>query len=533
MAQTNGTTPNGTDQTFSRMGIVGAGNMGTSMALGFAETAGVDVFLWDISSANIERARRITAEETKTRKGTIKCFTDIEAWTQSLEQPSQKGAGRQPKFLVFSVPHGDPADSVIAKIRHELKEGDVVLDGGNEHYRATERRQEDLKKQGVHWIGCGVSGGYQSARRGPSMSPGGDREAVQKVLPLLRQFAAKDKRDGHPCVEYIGPRGAGHYVKMVHNGIETGILSGACEAWGLLKKNVGLENNEIGKIFQRWNAEGELKNNFLIQIGSEICQRKKTPEGDGKGEGVGTEGYVLDDVLDKVVQDADDTEGTFFWTVSEAALRHVSAPTIAASQFFRVASADRAQRVKAAKNLQMPAPANAGQDVPDKEAFVEKLRRAVYASYLASYCQGLELIARASKDEGWNVDLGTCIYIWRAGCIIQSDYILDLFMDPLKPSPQEPEMNMKLIKEVSSELRKHYEPLKEVVSLATKWDAYVPSLSASLEYLKYCGGTALPTQFMEAEMDFFGAHSYDQWGVEGEDPGKVQKGRHHYEWRPA
>lgn len=155
-----------------------------------------------------------------------------------------------------------------------------------------------------------------------------------------------------------------------------------------MRKNLGLENNEIGKILEAWNTKGELNNNYLIQIGSEICQRKKTPEGDGKGEGVGTEGHVLDDIVDKVVQDADDTEGTFFWTVSEAALRHVSCPTIAASQFFRIASADRAQRLKASELLHMPATRSAGDDVKDKTAFVETLRRAVYASYLVSFCQG-------------------------------------------------------------------------------------------------------------------------------------------------
>lgn len=316
---------------------------------------------------------------------------------------------------------------------------------------------------------------------------------------------------------------------MLHNGIETGILSTMCEAWGLLHKSLGLPNDEIGKIFERWNSDGELRNTFLLQIGSEICQRKKTPEGDGRGEGIGTSGHVLDDVLDKVVQDYDNSEGTFFWSVMEAADRHVSCPTIAASQFFRVASADRAQRVRVAEKLQAPSPQKVSLD--DEEAFIETLRKAVYASFLCAFCQGLELIARASKDEGWNINLGTCIKIWRAGCIIRSDYIAD-FLEPILSSPA-PIMNLKLIDEVAAEFRKNFQPLKQIVLRGTEWDAYIPSISASLEYLKYVGGTKLPTQFMEAEMDFFGAHSYDRWGVEGEDPGEPKKGKHHYEWRPA
>lgn len=317
---------------------------------------------------------------------------------------------------------------------------------------------------------------------------------------------------------------------MVHNGIENGLLSTVGEAWSLLHKSLGLTNDEIGKIFESWNNSGTLKNTYLVQIGSEICQRKKTPQGDGHGEGVGNGGYVLDDVLDKVVQDDDDSEGTLFWSVSEAALRHVSAPTHAAGQFFRVASGDRDQRLRVAEKTKIPAPKKV--DVKDKEAFIETLRKAVYASYLAGYCQGLELIARASKDEGWGVDLATVIRIWRAGCIIQEEHIADM-LEPIFEGAKEPIMNIKLIDEVAKDLHEGYAPLKEVVLRGVEWDNYVPSLSASLEYVKYISGTMMATQFIEAEMDFFGAHAFDRPGVEGEDPGKAKKGAHHYEWRPA
>ncbi|EKG10310.1 6-phosphogluconate dehydrogenase [Macrophomina phaseolina MS6] len=504
-----------------RIGIVGAGNMGTMMSFGFSEN-GLDVSLWDVSEQNVDQAREM-AEQTTTLKGKIDHFKDIHEFTKSLESQPRK-------IFIFSITHGWPADSVLEKIRDDLSEGDIILDGGNENYRNTERRQKELESKGVKWIGMGVSGGYQSARRGPSMSPGGEKEAVEFVLPLLEKFSAKSAKDGKPCVQYIGPRGAGHYVKMVHNGIENGMLSAICEAWSFLHKSLGLSYDEIGEIFEMWNSEGELKNTYVVQIGSEICQRRKTPEGDKNGEGKGDNGYILDDVLDKVVQDDDDSEGTLYWTVMDAADRHISAPTIAAGQFFRVASGNRAQRLKAEKKLDIPKPRKV--DVKDKEALIETLRKAVYAAFLCSFCQGLELIARASKDEGWDINLGKCIQIWRAGCIIQEDHIADL-LEPIFLNSKQPIMNMKLIDEVSSELKKNFSALKEITLKGIEWDNYVPAISASLEYLKYVGGGLLATQFMEAEMDFFGAHAYDRPNVRGEDPGKPAKGAHHYEWRPA
>ena len=232
-------------------------------------------------------------------------------------------------------------------------------------------------------------------------------------------------------------------------------------AWSLLHKSLDLSYAEIGKLFETWNGNGELRNTYLVEIGSEICQRRKTPQGDRKGGGKGSEDeYVLDDVLDKVVQDDDSSEGTLFWSVSESALRHVSAPTIAAGQFFRVASWDRDQRLRVADKLKMPLPGRLSNANTNVEYFVETLRKAVYCSFLASYCQGLELIARASKDEGWDVNLATCLKIWRAGCIIQEEYIADL-METIFTGAKEPIMNMKLIDEVSSELNKNFAPLKE------------------------------------------------------------------------
>jgi 6-phosphogluconate dehydrogenase len=321
---------------------------------------------------------------------------------------------------------------------------------------------------------------------------------------------------------------------MVHNGIENGMLSTISEAWSIMHKSLDMSYEEIGAVLDSWNSSGELKNTYLVQIGSEICRMRKTPTGDKNGEGAGDSGFVLDDVLDKVVQDVDNTEGTLFWTVSEASLRHVAAPTIATGHFIRVASGNRDQRLRVADKLNIPPPRKMN-NLEEKKDFIEKLCKAVYASFLCAFCQGLELIARASKDEGWDIKLGTCMRIWRAGCIIKAEYIADMLQPVFdsQSAQSQPIMNMKLIDEVSTALGDNYLPLKEVVMSAMEWDNYVPSMSASLEYLKYEGGTLLPTKFMEAEMDYFGAHAYDRPKVHNEDPGKPKKGAHHYEWKPA
>lgn len=315
---------------------------------------------------------------------------------------------------------------------------------------------------------------------------------------------------------------------MVQNGIESGMLSTMSETWSIMHKSLRMSNEEVGKVLEKWNSFGELKNTYLVQISSEICQTKKSPKGDKYSETVGNMGYVLDGVLDKVVQDVDNIQDTLYWSVSEAAIRHLAAPTIATGYLIRVASGNRDERLRVAKKLKIQCPQSAS-GINHKDGFIESLRRAVYASFLCSFCQGLELIARASKEEGWDVSLGTCLQIWRAGCIIQAEHIIDI-LEPVfesKTAQHQPIMNMKLIDEVASVLHDNFQPLKEVVLKATEWDCCVPSLSASLEYIKYEGGAMLLTQFMEAEMDYFGAHAYDRPNVRGEDPGKPKRGAHH------
>ncbi|KAL4896117.1 6-phosphogluconate dehydrogenase [Aspergillus ambiguus] len=496
-------------QPFKRIGIVGAGNMGSMMTLAFSEL-GLDVSVWDIKRENIDQlmewSKKIDA------KGSVEGFYDINDFTHSLEHVGEH------KLFLFSITHGDPADSVLGMIKGNLNRGDIILDGGNEHYRRTEARQKECAEIGVNWIGMGVSGGYQSARHGPSLSPGGDTEALKLVMPLLERYAAKDDKTGTPCVAPIGPCGSGHFVKMVHNGIEVGMLSAVAEAWSLLYHGLGMNYDEIGDIFGEWNSHGELRNTYLLEIGTDMLHTKRTPEGDQRGEGASKkDGFVLDDVLDKVVQDDDGSEGTPTWSIMESAARHTSAPTLAAAYYLRLASGNRTERLSAAHNLQIPGP-KPFEKVKDRAAFLENLRCAVYCSFLASFCQGLELISRASEDEGWDIDLGQCLQIWRAGCIIKCEGIADLLQPSLPADVRY--TNMKFIPELAQELHKNFNALKEVVLKATLADHYVPAISATLEYLKYEGGTMLPTQFMEGQMDFFGGHAYDKPGVPEEDPGQ-------------
>ncbi|KAJ5247852.1 6-phosphogluconate dehydrogenase decarboxylating [Penicillium chermesinum] len=495
-------------ENFKRIGVVGAGSMGSMMTFAFSEM-GLDVSLWDVDKKNVDKVTN-WARSAQDVKGKIEGFYQIEEFTKSLGKSGVR------KLFIFSITHGGPADSVLKLIKPDLERGDIILDGGNENYRRTERRQRECESIGVHWIGMGVSGGYQSARRGPSLSPGGDAEALKLVMPFLERYAAKDPETGTPCVTRIGPGGSGHFVKMVHNGIEGGMMSALAEAWSYMHCGLGMGYDQIGDVFAAWGNSGELRGNFLINIGADLLRKKKTPQGDGKGEGVGDGGYVLDDVLDKVVQDDDGTEGTPFWSLMESAARHVSCPTLAAAHYLRIASGNRQERPL--------------QNTGDTKVILEKLRRAVYSAFLSSFCQGLELIARASEDEGWNINLADCIRIWRAGCIIKSDYIADMLQPPLSKHKV---TNMKFIDSVSRELHNNFDALKDIVIQGTQSDQYLPAISATLDYLKYEGGLTLPTKFMEAQMDYFGAHSYNKPGIEGEDPGPVRKGPHHYEWKVA
>ncbi len=487
--------------------MIGVGNMGAMMSLLFAEL-GIEVNFYD-PSADHDQAFLEHAKEAKL-EDRIKQCKNYKAICENLGSP---------KAFVFSIPYGSVADKTIDGLRPYLQKGDVLMDASNEHWQSTERRQKRLHPDGIHYIGMGVSGGYHSARHGPSISPGGSEEALNLVMPFLEKIAARDKQ-GRPCVTRVGPGGSGHYVKMVHNGIEHGLMSTLCEVWGIMRQAVGMEYDEIASIFDSWNKKGPLENNFLISIGAEIC-RTRDPKDNS---------LVLDKVRDKVVQDVDETEGTGIWTCEEAVRLHVPAPTILSAHLLRLASADAAHREKVKDALDGGfKPSKMQLSGQERTDLVKDLQQATYASFLVSFIQGLQIIEKANHEQKWEMDLANLLQLWRGGCIIQSDYIVNLLEKVYRQNDRD-DSNLLEHGEIGVPLKENYPALKRIVLRAIEADAPVPSLSASLEYLKYIASSELPTQFMEAQMDYFGAHRFD---LKSEEPGKPVAGEHHFEWEAA
>jgi len=496
-----------------KVAMIGAGSMGGGMALLLGEN-GISVSIQDPSSETVDQL--IKSAEEQGIHGKLSKHDDYKELCSSLQSP---------KVIFFSLPHGTVGDTVVEGLHKYLDKGDIIVDCSNEEWENTQRRQGKLVAQGVYYIGCGVSGGYQAARRGPSMCPGGEDQALDIVMPLFQKIAAKAK-DGSPCVAKIGEGGAGHYVKMMHNGIEHGMMSAISEAWSIMNKHMRMSYDEISKVFEKWSSEGEFKDTFLVKIGADICA-KKDEAGDK---------HVLGDVKDKVVQDIDGSEGTGIWSNTEATTLHIPAPTLITAHFLRIVSAFRGQRehVKETFHGSFPALQYEVKDEKEKDAFIEDLRQAVYATCLASYVQGISIIDAADHKNKWSINYGNIVQIWRAGCIIQADHINSLLAEIFHPESKSKHKNHNLLYEPSivSEMKATFEPLKRVVLKGVELNAVIPSMSATLDYLKYSGNLDLPTQFYEAELDYFGKHMYDSKS-EDKGPGAPETGKHHYEWKPA
>ncbi|KAI9712988.1 MAG: hypothetical protein M1812_006736 [Candelaria pacifica] len=477
-----------------KIAMVGCGSMGGGMALLFAEH-GITVSLEDPSDENVNRV--LEAGKKDGLQDKLQKHQGYEELCKSLGSP---------KVFIFSLPHGN---------------GDIILDASNENWENTQRRQGKLVAQGVYYIGMGVSGGYQAARRGPSMCPGGQDIALDMVLPMLKKVAAKDGR-GRPCVAKAGVGGAGHYVKMIHNGIEHGMMSAIAEAWQIMEKCMDMKEDAVGDVFAKWNAEGELRGTFLIDIGHQICQ---TIDKEGR--------HVIDYVQDKVVQDVDGSEGTGIWSNQEAIRLHIPAPSLTSAHYIRLVSANRASRQHVQNTLHGDFSREGKitfENDTDKQQFLEDLRQAVYCACLASYVQGMIIIDKADRENIWDIDFENVIQIWRGGCIIQADYIGDMLEDILKNNGKAESRNLLYESRVAEDLKKTFPALKRIVSKGVEVNAVIPTMSATLEYLKYAGNLDLPTQFYEAELDYFGKHMFD---LKSEPAGKPVTGKHHYEWKPA
>ncbi len=390
-----------------------------------------------------------------------------------------------PRKIMLMVKAGPPVDEFMESLFPHLDKGDIIIDGGNSFFEDTIRRTKLCEDKGFLFIGTGVSGGEEGALKGPSIMPGGSQKAWPSVKPIFQEIAAKAP-DGTPCCDWIGPDGAGHYVKMVHNGIEYGDMQLICEAYYLMSKVLGLGSDELHKVFKDWN-EGEL-DSYLIQITTDIFAKKDDITGKP----------IVDVILDTAGQ-----KGTGKWA-SEAALDlGIPAPTIAEAVFARCISALKEERVNASKILQGPSSIYKG----NKKDFIKQVKNALYASKICSYAQGFALMKAASKEHNWNLNFGRIALLWRAGCIIRArflEYIKSAF-DKNKDLP-----NLLLDPYFKDVVTKNQADWREVVAKSVEFGIPVPAFSSALAYYDSYRASRLPANLLQAQRDYFGAHTYER-----------------------
>ncbi len=396
----------------------------------------------------------------------------------------------RPRRIITMVKAGGPVDAVIDELRPHLEAGDIVVDGGNSHYTDTDRRVAALDPTGVKFFGMGVSGGEEGALWGPSIMPGGDDATYRHLEPVLTKIAAK--ADSGPCVTYVGKKSAGHFVKMVHNGIEYGDMQLIAEAYDLMRHGLGLGTAEIADVFADWNA-GDLQS-FLIEITAKIVNFS-----DDKGG--------RKPLIDKIV-DAAGQKGTGKWTTQAALDLGVAIPTITAAVDARIMSSQRDVRLVAAKIYPpAPKPIKTG-----KKAAVEQIRAALYASKICSYAQGFALLAEASKSFGYGVKLDEMARIWKGGCIIRA-----VFLDKIRQAfGRDPALaNLLLDRDFAKAVKTRVESWRKTIQLGTKLGIGLPAMSASLAYFDSFRRARVPANLIQGQRDFFGAHTYQRLDREG------------------
>ncbi|KAJ3672599.1 hypothetical protein LUZ60_007320 [Juncus effusus] len=464
--------------TQTRIGLAGLAVMGQNLALNIAEK-GFPISVYNRTTSKVDE----TVERAK-REGNLPLygFHDPASFIQSIQKP---------RVVIMLVKAGAPVDQTIATLSAHMEKGDCIIDGGNEWYENTERREKEMAELGLLYLGMGVSGGEEGARHGPSLMPGGSFEAYKNIEDILLKVAAQVSDSG-PCVTYIGSGGSGNFVKMVHNGIEYGDMQLISEAYDVLKSVGKLSNEELHKVFTEWN-KGELLS-FLIEITADIFSIK-----DDKSEG-----YLVDKVLDKTGM-----KGTGKWTVQQAAELAVAAPTIEASLDSRFISGLKDERVEASK-IFGPGVLNGPQ--VDKAQLIDDVRRALYASKICSYAQGMNIIKAKSLEKNWNLNLGELARIWKGGCIIRA-----IFLDRIKKAyDRNAELASLLVDvEFAKEMLERQEAWRRVVCLGVEYGVSTPGMSASLAYFDSYRRERLPANLVQAQRDYFGAHTYERVDCEG------------------
>jgi 6-phosphogluconate dehydrogenase len=450
----------------SDIAIIGLGVMGENLALNFCRH-GFAVSGFDLDEGKRERfAQRTGAPAPRSMQELV--------------------AGlRAPRVLLVMVPAGGAVDSVLADVRPLLGRGDIVIDGGNTRFADTQRRIVELEASGILFVGAGVSGGEEGALRGPAIMPGGDAQAWPRIRPLLQAIAARAE-DGAPCCEWMGPAAAGHYVKMVHNGIEYADMQTLCEAYFLMQELLGMAPQEMSGVFAGWNR-GEL-HSYLVGITADILSRTD-PE--------------TNRPLVEVIADTAEQKGTGKWASQAALDLGVTAPTIAEAVFARTVSAVRAERLAASQVLKGPKKSFDG----DRTAFLAKLERALLAAKVCAYAQGFQLLAAADEEYGWDLPFSTVAAVWRAGCIIRAKLLEDIRRAYARDAKLK---NLLMDPHFADVMNESQSALREVVATASLHGVPVPAFMSALAYYDSLRSARLPANLLQAQRDYFGAHTYQR-----------------------
>jgi 6-phosphogluconate dehydrogenase len=457
--------------TRSTFGMVGLGTMGRNLALNIEEH-GFPVAVWNLESDWTATFLKDHASQRFTGAATLQeLVADLD----------------RPRRIMMMIPAGAPVDQTIEKLTPLVEPGDILIDGGNSHFQDTRRREAALRQKGLHFVGCGVSGGEEGARHGPSLMPGGTVDAWNRIRDVFEAIAAKT--EAGPCVTHVGPDGAGHFVKMVHNGIEYGDMQLIAEVFDVLRRGLGLSTPEVADAFDAWNR-GPLES-FLIELTARVC-RVIDPE---------TKQPLVDVVQDKAGQ-----KGTGRWTAEIALEQGVSIPTIAAALDARVLSSLKEQRVAASRKLSGPDPRN-GLEGTERAAAVKDLEDALYGARVCAYAQGMALIAAGSATYEWHVNLSEMGRIWKGGCIIRAR-----LLDPVRKAfERDPALvNLLMDNTLAAEVQRVQPGWRRTIAGAVRAGIPTPSLSASLGYFDSYRTARLPQNLTQAQRDAFGAHTYER-----------------------
>ena len=454
-------------------GLVGLGVMGRNFILNVADN-GFTAYGYDLDEEKVNSLKKEGGNLEK-----VDASTNIKTFVKSLKQPRK---------IMLLVPAGKIVDSVIESLLPHIDKGDIIIDGGNSFYTDTDRRESKLQERAINFFGAGVSGGAKGARRGPSIMPGGSKSAYEHIKPIFEAVAAK--YEGEPCVAYLGPKSAGNYVKMVHNGIEYGLMQLTSEIYDVLKKGGDLNNDELHDTFSTWNA-GRLQS-FLVEITSDIFKQEDDL----------TDGRLVDQILDKAKQ-----KGTGKWTSQNAMDLGIPVPSIDIAVSMREISALKEERIQADELYDRPKVAHM-----DKKKLAELSEKALYFSFIITYAQGLHQLAEASKEYGYKLDISVIAKIWRAGCIIRAGLLADI-TEAFKKDASLP--NLLVAPNFVDKVQETVGAARELVAFGATNGIPLPGLSNSLTYFDAYTSSRLPLNLIQAQRDYFGSHTYERLDQDG------------------